>query len=74
MLDRRRMILNRLPQTAHYSDAIMGAMVSQIAGVSILYQTVCSGADQRKYQSFVSLAFVRGILTGDRLIPVTNCQ
>ena len=25
------------------------------------YTTVCSGADQRKYQSFASLAFVRGI-------------
>ena len=35
--------------------------VSQITGVSIVYSTVCSGADQRKHQSFASLAFVRGL-------------
>ena len=35
----------------------MSAMASNIAGVSI----VCSGADQSKHQSSVSLAFVRGI-------------
>ena len=39
----------------------MGAMASQITGVSIVYSTVCSGADQQKHQSSVSLAFVRGI-------------
>ena len=33
----------------------------QITGVSIVYSTVCSGADQRKHQSSASLAFVRGI-------------
>ena len=47
--------------THHYSDVIMGTMESQITGVSIVYSTVCSGADQRKHQSFASLAFVRGI-------------
>ena len=46
---------------AHHSDVIMGAMASQITGVSIVYSTVCSAADQRKHQSFASLAFVRGI-------------
>ena len=35
----------------HYGDVIMGAMVTQITSVSILYSTVCSGADQRKHQS-----------------------
>ena len=45
----------------HYSDAIMSAMASQITGVPIVFSTVCSGADQRKNQSFASLAFVRGI-------------
>ena len=45
----------------HYSDVIMSAMASQITGVSIVYFTVCSGADQRKHQSSASLAFVRGI-------------
>ena len=39
----------------------MRAMASQITGVSIVYLTVCSGADQRKHQSSASLAFVRGI-------------
>ena len=45
----------------HYSDVIMSARASQIAGVLIVYSTVCSGADQRKHQSSVSLAFVRWI-------------
>ena len=42
----------------HYSDVIMGALASRITSVSI-YSTVCSGLDQRKRQSSVSLAFVR---------------
>ena len=39
----------------------MGAMAAQITGVSIVYSTVCSGADHRKHQSFAPLSFVRGI-------------
>ena len=39
----------------------MGAMASQITGVSMVCSTVCSGADQRKHQISASLAFVRGI-------------
>ena len=39
----------------------MEAMVSQITGGSIVYSTVCSGANQRKPQGPASLAFVRGI-------------
>ena len=39
----------------------MGAMASQITGVTIVYSTVCSGADRRKLQSSTSLAFVRVI-------------
>ena len=46
---------------SHYSDVIMGTMTLQITSVSIGYSTVCLGADQRKHQSFASLAFVRGI-------------
>ena len=46
---------------AHYSDAIMGAMASQITSLTIVYSTVYSGADQRKHQSSSSLTFVRGI-------------
>ena len=45
----------------HYNDVIMSMMTSQIRSVSIVYWTICSGADQRKHQSSVSLAFVRGI-------------
>ena len=45
----------------HYTDVIMGAMVSQITSLTIVYSTVYSGADQRKHQSTASLAFVRGI-------------
>ena len=41
-----------------YNDVIMGAIASQI---TIVYSIVYSDADQRKYQSSASLAFVRGI-------------
>ena len=34
-----------------YSNAIMGAMASQFAGVSIVWSTFDLGADQRKHQS-----------------------
>ena len=44
----------------HYSD-IMRVMASQITGITIVYSTICSGADQRKHQSSTSLAFVRRI-------------
>ena len=37
-------------------------MVSQITGVSIVYLTICLGANKKKkHQSSASLAFVRGI-------------
>ena len=39
----------------------MGAMASQITGVSMVWSTVFSGADYRKPQSSTWLAFVRGI-------------
>ena len=45
----------------YYNDVVMSVMASQITGVSIVYSTVCSGADQRKHQSSASLALVRGI-------------
>ena len=44
----------------HYSDNII-ATVSLITGVSIVWSTVCPGAEQRKHQSSASLAFVRAI-------------
>ena len=45
----------------HYNAVMMSAMASQITSVTIVYTTVYSGADQRKYQSSASLAFVWGI-------------
>ena len=46
---------------ANYSDVIMSTKAFQITGVSIVYSTICSSANQRKHQSSASLAFVRGI-------------
>ena len=48
----------------HYGDVIMGAIASQITSLTIVYSIVYSDADQRKHQSSVSLAFVRGIHRG----------
>ena len=48
----------------HYSDIILGVMAAQITSLTILYSTVYSGANQRKHQSSVSLAFVLGIHRG----------
>ena len=45
----------------HYGDVIMSAIASQITGLTIVYSTIYSGADQRKHQSSASLAFVWGI-------------
>ena len=45
----------------HYNDVIISAMASQFTSISIVYSSICSGADQRKHQSSMSLAFVRGI-------------
>ena len=42
----------------------MGAMTSQNTSLTIVYSTVYSDADQRKHQSFASLAFVLGIHQG----------
>ena len=39
----------------------MGATASQITGILIIYSTIFSGADQRKYQGSASLTFERGI-------------
>ena len=53
----------------HYSDVIMSMMASQITRLAIVYSIVCSGADQRKQQSSVSLAFVMGIHRSPVNIP-----
>ena len=57
----------------HFCDVIMDAIASQITSLPIVYLTVCSGTDQRKYQNSASLAFVRGIHR-DRWIPRTKDQ
>ena len=49
------------PLVDHYNDVIMNPMASRITSLTIVYSTVYSGADQRKHQSYASLAFVRGI-------------
>ena len=41
-------IMRITKQTPRYSDVIMNAKASQIAGVSIICLTICSGADLRK--------------------------
>ena len=48
-------------RSKHYGDVIISAMASQITGLTIVFLIVYSGADQRKYQSSASLAFVREI-------------
>ena len=45
----------------HYNDVIMGTIAFQITSLTIIYSTVYSDADERKYQSSASLAFVRWI-------------
>ena len=50
-----------IANTLEWHNVIMGAMASQITSLTIVYSTVYSGVDQRKHQSSVSLAFVRGI-------------
>ena len=60
----------------HYSDVIMATMASQITSPTVVYSTVYSDADQRKHQSSVSLAFVRGIhrspVNSPHKVPVTQ--
>ena len=51
----------QLCSLVHYGNVIMGTMWSQITSLTIVYSTDYSDADQRKHQSSVSLAFVRGI-------------
>ena len=52
-----------------YNDDIMGAMASQITGLTNVYPTVYSGANQRKHQSSASLAFVWGLHRGPANSP-----
>ena len=49
------------PNEKHYDNVIMGAMASEITSLTIVYWTVYSDENQRKHQSYASLAFVWGI-------------
>ena len=51
----------------------MGSIASQITSLTIVYSNIYSDTDQRKQQSSVSLAFVRGIHRS-LVIPRTNGQ
>ena len=55
----------------HYNGVIMTTVASQITSLTVVYSIVYAGADQRKHQSSVSLAFLRGIHR-DRWIPRTK--
>ena len=57
-------VLSAVKKGNHYTDAMMGAIASQITSLTIGYLTVYSDADQRKHQSSASLAFVWGIHRG----------
>ena len=50
----------------------MGAIASQITGLTIVYSTDYSDAEQRKHQSSTSLAFVWGIHTGSRKLIASH--
>ena len=41
----------------HYNDVVMGAIASQITSLTIVYSCLNSGADQRRHQSYASLAW-----------------
>ena len=44
---------------------MMSVMASQITGVSIIYSTVCSGADERKHESSNALCEENSSVTGE---------
>ena len=60
---------------SHYNDVIMSAVTSQITSIFIVCSAVPSGADQRNFQSSVSLVIVQGIdrwlVNSPRKRPVT---
>ena len=59
--DMSSVITMYVPEDDHYNDVIMSAMASWIISLTIVYSTVYSVADYKRYQSPASLAFVRGI-------------
>ena len=55
---------NSILLSVHYNDVMMGTIASRITSLTIVYSTFYSDAYQRKLQSSVSLAFVRGLHRG----------
>ena len=60
-------ILSRKIHMFHYSGVIIGAIASQNTSLTIVYSTVYSGADQKKYRSSAC-----GEFPADRRIPRKN--
>ena len=58
---------------AYYSNVIMSTIASQITGVSIVWSTVCLGADQRNTKALRHW-HLWGKFTDDRWIPRTKGQ
>ena len=54
-------LLLSVSMCVHKRDVVMSTMAPQITGVSAVYSIVSTGTDQRKHQSPMSVAFVRGI-------------
>ena len=63
-LQSQHAVTSTVDYLVHYNDVIMGTMASPITKLLIVYSTVYSDANQRKYQSSASLAFVRGLRRG----------
>ena len=57
----------------HYSDVIMSVMTSQIAGVSFVYSTVCSGKVKKNIKAPHHWP-LWGEFTSDQWIPCTKGQ
>ena len=57
----------------HYSDVILSTMASKITSVLMACTTVCSGADQRKHQSSVSLFYYTSIVQICRMDLISWC-
>ena len=69
-----RMFVNSCDMSLQWRH--MATMASQINSVTVVYAIVRTDADQRKYQSSASLAFVRGIhrwpVNSPHKVPVTR--
>ena len=72
MLESNREVF-KVAFSCYNSDIIMSAMASQIAGVSIVCSTICSGAHQKNIEALRHWP-LWGESTGVRWIPLTKGQ